>query len=130
MAKMVGCWIVVLNPNRAPSEYVNLQVGFTLFLTEQDLETLGDDTLLQVRIRIRDDDRFSNPIIHSHDTFHVNVPDTSIVTRSTGVIIPGNKLSGIDSPLPVANIFARVHARNMPIRTNWANSQNELVLTT
>lgn len=131
MAKMVGAWIVVLNPNRGPGDYLNLQVGFTMFLTERDLETLsGDDDLFQVRIRIRDDDTFSNPVIHSHDTFFVNVQDTSAHTFYTGVIVPGNKLSGIDSPFPVANIFARLHARKMPVRTNWANSQNEWVLTT
>jgi hypothetical protein len=125
MAKMLGVWINVNNPNRTTSQDLNLTVGGTILLTEAELRALGGGGLFTVNIRIMDDDSISDDLVHSNATFQINVQSTAPQCFHVGVIVPHNKLNDCEPWYEDwAEIYARVSAKSGNVQTNSSNSSN------
>jgi hypothetical protein len=134
MAKMLGVWMNINNPGRSPKEDLNLTVGGTIVLTRQDVAKLVPGGLFQVRIKVMDDDTFSDDVVHTDESFERGVYDTNPTAFEVGVIVPATKLRNSEpSYESAAEIYCRVVAeqRNaqgrVVIGTNAANSQTENV---
>jgi hypothetical protein len=125
MAKMLGVWINVNNPNRTTSQDLNLTVGGTILLTEAEVSALGGGGLFTVNVRIMDDDSVSDDLVHSDATFQINVRGTAPQGFHTGVIVPHGKLNDCEPWYEDwAEIYARVSARSGNVQTNSSNSSN------
>jgi len=125
MAKMLGVWINVNNPNRTVSQDLNLTVGGTIMLTEAEVRALGGGGLFTINVRIMDDDSFSDDLVHSDATFQINVQGTAPQCFHTGVIVPHNKLNNCEPWYEDwAEIYARVPAKAGNVQTNSTNSSN------
>src|ERR671931_1257 len=92
MAKMLGVWMHVNNPGRSSKEDLNLTVGGTIVLTPQDVAKLVPGSLFRVRIKVMDDDTFSDDVVHTDETFERGVYDTTPTAFVVGVIVPATKL--------------------------------------
>lgn len=125
MAKMVGVWMYVAP--RLPTDDVNLTGGATIILTEADKRKLGDG-LMNVSIRVMDDDTFGDDTVYKDDTFQLGPALLNIGPSTFGfsAIVPHSK---VEESEPVwegsAELYFRVRASGGGITTNWANSQNE-----
>jgi hypothetical protein len=130
MAKMLGVWINVNNPGRSPQEDLHLSVNGTILLTPQDVAKLVPGQLFHVRIKVMDDEAFSDDLVHTDETFERGVYDTNPTPFTVGVIVPATRLRhsepGYDS---TADIYCRVAAEHrntqgrVVMSTNAANSQ-------
>jgi hypothetical protein len=83
MAKMLGVWMHINNPNRSPDEDLNLTVGGVITLAPADLP----GGLWNVRIRVRDEDFLSDNDVHTA-SFQRGVHDLEPTPFFTGVIVP------------------------------------------
>jgi hypothetical protein len=125
MAKMVGVWMYVAP--RSPSDDVNLTGGATIILTEADKRKLGD-RLMNVSIRVMDDDTFFDDEVYKDDSFQLGPALLNIGPNTFGIsaIVPHSKVAnsepGYESS---AELYFRVRASGGGVKTNWANSQNE-----
>jgi hypothetical protein len=125
MAKMLGVWINVNNPNRTISQDLNLPVGGTILLTEAEARALGGGGLFNVNVRVMDDDSFSDDLVHTDNSFQINVQGTTPRCFHTGVIVPHGKLNDCEPWYESwAEIYARVSAKAGNVQTNAANSSN------
>lgn len=126
MARMLGVWILINNPNRSTNDDLNLTVGGTIVLTDADVKKLVKGQLFNVRIKVMDSDSISDDLIHSDNNFSVGVFDTSPKCFHTGVIVPHQKLNDTE-PFweDAAEVYCRVSAAQGTIQTNAANSQTE-----
>lgn len=125
MAKMLGVWINVNNPNRTTSQDLNLSVGGTILLSEAEVRALGQGGLFGVNIRVMDDDSVSDDLVHTDNSFQVGVYDTSPRCFHTGVIVPHQKLNNCEPFWESwAEIYCRVFAKSGTVQTNAANSSN------
>jgi hypothetical protein len=127
MAKMLGVWMNINNPDRSAQEDLNLTVGVIIVLTAKDVAKLIPGQLFNVRIRVMDSDTFSDDLVHTDDSFARGVYDTNPTQFGVGVIVPASKLinsePGYES---TAEIYCRVSARHgNVISTNASNSQTE-----
>ena len=128
MAKMLGVWINVNNPGRSTSQDLNLTVGGTILLTTEDVRKLGNEGLFNVRIRVMDDDTFSDDVVHTDNSFSIGVHDTTPRCFHVGVIVPHQKLNDCEPFYESsAEIYCRVSASAGSVQTNGANSQTEKV---
>ena len=127
MAKMLGVWINVNNPDRSPSEDVNLQVGGTIVLTKGEVAKLVKGELFNVGIIVMDWDHYTpDDFVYRDNTFSVGVYDTTPRSFTTGVIVPHDKVKNSEPSWENwAEIYCRVAASQGPIKTPWRNSQNE-----
>jgi hypothetical protein len=130
MAKMLGVWINVNNPARSRQEDLNLAVNGTILLTPQEVAKLVPGQWFRVRIKVMDDETFSDDVVHTDETFERGVYDTTPTPFVAGVIVPAAKLRNSEpGDESTAEIYCRVGAdhRNTQgrviISTNAANSQ-------
>ena len=77
MAKMLGVWMQIVNPNRSAQDDLNLTVGGTIGLTRAEVEKLAPGQLFNVRIRVMDEDSFSDDLVYTDNTFSIAVRDTN-----------------------------------------------------
>jgi hypothetical protein len=131
MARMVGVWIWVAT--REVADDVNITVGGTVNLTEQDVRQIGNQAL-SLRIRIMDDDTISDDEVAAvSDTFAGPFKEGPN-SFQTQVIVPHDDVSDSE---PGTESWAELYARvRVPattvtgagsISTKWENSQNENV---
>jgi hypothetical protein len=130
MAKMVGVWIWVWP--RQIADAVNLTVGGTVILTEEDVARIGDEMLLLgIRIMDRDpgpddkvddvSDTFAGPFNVGPNSFQIEqitVPHDDVA----------NSEPGTES---VAELYVKAKVKPATvthnIQSNWAESQTEHV---
>ena len=128
MAKMLGVWMQIMNPNRSAQDDLNLTVGGTMVLTRAEVEKLAPGQLLPVRIRVMDEDSFSDDLVYTDNTFSIAVHDTNPQPFVTGVVVPRKALRDSEPSYEhEAEIYCRVSAGTGNISTNWRNSQTENV---
>ncbi len=96
MARMLGAWMHVNNPNRSAQEDLNLTVGGVVSLNAADVGKLVPGQLFKVRVKVMDDDTFSDDLILTDESFQVGVNDGSPRPFHTGVIVPRAKLRGVE----------------------------------
>jgi hypothetical protein len=130
MARMAGVWLWIAAP-REVGDDVNLLVGGTIILTQQEVNKIGNQAL-SLRILIMDDDTFNdNEVDAFSDTFAgpFNVGPNSFQTRN--LIVPHDKVSNSEPwNESVAELYAKVRvapATTVSIKTNWAESNNVYV---
>lgn len=124
MAKMLGVWMHINNPNRSRTDDLNLTVGGAVALAQADLP----GGLWRIRIRVMDDDTFSDDLVHTDESFQFGVHDLEPRAFHVGVIVPRSKLRGSEPGYEsAAEIYCRVSARLGNKTTNWRNSQTENV---
>jgi hypothetical protein len=127
MAKMVGVWMFVAP--REPSDDVNITGGATIVLTEADKRRLGDGGM-NVQIRVMDDDTFSDDTVHTDDSFTLGAASLNIGPNTFGInaIVPHSRVMGSEPSFETsAELYLRMRAVGGGLRTNWENSQNEVV---
>lgn len=123
MAKMLGVWIEVTNPNRPLSDDLNLLVGGTIRLTAAEMARLSPDRLFNIRVKVMDSDTFSDDLIHTDETFSIAAQDTT-QPFVTSVLVPAGKLRNSEPGSERnAEVYCRVAGRNGNIVTNASNSQ-------
>lgn len=124
MAKMLGVWMHINNPNRSTKEDLNLTVGGVVVLARADLP----GGLWTIRVRVMDDDTFSDDLVHTDESFQLGVHDLEPRPFHVGVIVPHRKLNNSEPWYESrAEIYCRVSARQGNKSTNWRNSQIENV---
>ena len=69
MAKMIGVWMNINNPGRSKQDDLNLTVGGTITLASADLP----GGLWTIRVRVMDDDTFSDDLVHTDNSFQFGV---------------------------------------------------------
>lgn len=122
MAKMLGVWMHINNPNRSAADDLNLTVGGVVAMAQADLP----GGLWRIRIRVMDDDTFSDDLVHTHDTFQLGAHDLEPRPFHVGVIVPRGKLRGAEPGYEsTVEIYCRVSAQLGNKSTNWRNSQTE-----
>jgi hypothetical protein len=94
MAKMLGAWMFINNPNRTAQEDLNLTVGGVISLNAADVGKLVPGQLFRVRVKVMDDDTFSDDLVFTDESFQLGVNDGSPRPFHTGVIVPRSKLRG------------------------------------
>jgi hypothetical protein len=125
MGKMLGVWINVNNPNRSTSQDLNLTVGGAIMLSEAEVRTLGGGGLFRINIRIMDDDSVSDDLLHTNNSFQINVQGTGPQCFHTGVIVPHGKLNDCEPWYEdFAEVYARVSAKSGNVSTNTVDSSN------
>jgi hypothetical protein len=123
MAKMLGVWIIVNNPNRTTSQDLNVTVGGVILLSEAEVRALGGGGLFSINVRIRDEDSLSDDTVHTDATFQINVQGTTPQCFHTGVIVPHKKLNDCEPWYEDwAEIYARVSAKSGNVQTNTVDS--------
>jgi hypothetical protein len=128
MAKMLGVWMQIMNPNRSAQDDLNLTVGGTIALTRAEVEKLAPGQLMPVRVRVMDEDSFSDDLVHTDNTFSIAVHDTNPQSFVTGVVVPRKALRDSEPSYEhAAEIYCRVSAGTGNIVTNSRNSQTENV---
>jgi hypothetical protein len=128
MAKMIGVWMNINNPNRSAQDDLNLTVGGTIVLTQAEVRKLVPGQLFNVRIRVMDEDSFSDDLVYSDNSFSIGVSDTNPKLFHTGVIVPRKQLRDSEPGYEnEAEVYCRVSAGSGNISTNWRNSQTENV---
>src|SRR3954454_23848336 len=70
MAKMLGVWMNINNPNRSTHEDLNLTVGGTVLLSSSDPHGLWT-----ISVRVMDEDTFSDDLVFTDDSFQLGVYD-------------------------------------------------------
>jgi hypothetical protein len=127
MAKMVGVWIWVAP--RDVSDDVNLTVGGTVILTDQDMQHIGEDLGLKIRIMDEDPGR-DDKVGEVKDTFPgpFKVGWNSFTTQ---VVVPHDDVADSE-PFweSTAELYAKVavyRRKVTEIKTDWDNSQTEKV---
>jgi hypothetical protein len=124
MARMLGVWTVVNNPERSRQDDLNLTVGGTITLASADLP----GGLWTIRVRVMDDDPGVNDLVHTDNSFQFGVRELGPKPFNVGVIVPASKLRNSEpSSEDWAEIYCRVSANLGNRSTNWANSQNTAV---
>jgi hypothetical protein len=125
IARMLGVWINIENPNRSTSEDLNLTVGGTILLNQEALRKLQEH-LLTVTVKVMDEDTFSDDLIFTNASFQIGVHDTNPTCFHTGVIVPHQKLNDSEPFWEnEAEVYCRVSAAGGGVQTNAANSQTE-----
>ena len=128
MAKMLGVWMQIMNSNRSAQDDLNLTVSGTIGLTRAEVEKLAPSKLFNVRIRVMDEDSFSDDLVHTDNTFSIAVHDANPQSFVTGVVVPRKALRDSEPSFEhEAEIYCRVSAGTGNIVTNWRNSQTENV---
>jgi hypothetical protein len=121
MARMMGVWMTINNPGRSKQDDLNLTVGGTITLAPADLP----GGLWTIRVRVMDDDSFSDDLVHTDNSFQFGVRELGPTHFNLGVIVPASKLRNSEpSYEDWAEIYCRVSANLGNRSTNWANSQN------
>ena len=125
IAKMLGVWMNINNPNRSTSEDLNLTVGGTILLNEEAVRKLGNG-LLRITVKVMDEDTFSDDKLFQDSSFQFAVHDTSPHCFHTGVIVPHKNLNDSEPFYEdFAEVYCRVSAAGGGVQTNAANSQTE-----
>lgn len=124
MAKMKGVWIS--QNSRRPDQDLLLTVGFTIVLTASEVAKIGPGGTLNVRIRVMDEDTFSDDLLVEDNTFQVAVPDTTPRSFQTSVPVPWKKIADSETHVErEAEIYCKVRAAKGNVVTNWATSETE-----
>ena len=92
MARMLGAWMHINNPHRTAQEDLNLTVGGVISLSAADVGKLVPGQLFKVRVKVMDDDTFSDDLVFTDESFSVGVNDSAPRPFHTGVIVPRAKL--------------------------------------
>jgi hypothetical protein len=122
MAKMLGVWMDINNPNRSPSEDLNLTVGGTIWLSSAELAKVPPGGLFNVKIKVMDSDSFSDDLVHSDNSFSIGVRSDN-QPFMTGVIVPAGALKNSEPSYEnSAEVYCRVAASNGTLSTNASNS--------
>jgi hypothetical protein len=117
----LGVWMNINNPNRSTHEDLNLTVGGTVLLSSSDPHGLWT-----IRVRVMDEDTFSDDLVFTDDSFQLGVFDPQPRFFQTGVIVPYQKLNASEPSYEgEAEIYCRVSAKLGNKSTNWRNSQTE-----
>ena len=98
-------------------------------MTAEDVKKLVKGELFAVKIKVMDEDSFSDDEVHADNNFSVGVYDTNPKCFHTGVIVPHHKLNDTEPFYEDwAEIYCRVSASQGTIQTNAANSQTQDVV--
>jgi len=123
MAKMLGVWMDINNPNRSPSDDLNLTVGGTIRLTSAELAKVPPGALFNVKVKVMDSDTFSDDLVHSDNSFSIGIRSDN-QPFMTGIIVPATALKNSEpSYEKYAEIYCRVAAGNGTLSTNASNSR-------
>jgi hypothetical protein len=124
MAKMLGVWMHINNPNRSTREDLNLTVGGVVALQSADLP----GGLWTIRARIMDDDTFSDDLVYTDESFQLGVYNLEPRPFHMSIIVPYQRLNASEPGYESwAEIYSRMSARLGTKNTNWRNSQTENV---
>lgn len=124
MAKMKGVWIS--QNSRNPDQDLLLTVGFTIVLNSSEVAKIGPDGVLNVRIRVMDEDVFSDDLLVEDNTFSVGVHDTTPRSFTTTVLVPWKKIAASETHVErEAEVYCKVRAARGVVATNWATSETE-----
>lgn len=125
MAKLTGAWIY--ETPRGPLDDVQLLGGATLIMTEADKRKLGDN-FMKVRIKVMDDDTFSDDTLYDDASFQLGPGLTKIGPNSFtfSADLPHSKVKNSEpSSEEWAELYFRVRAAGGGVTTNWASTENE-----
>jgi hypothetical protein len=124
MAKMVGAWIDVAP--RSPSDNVNMTVGGTILMTQEDIRRLGN-SLMRVKIRIMDHDTVtSDDHIHTDTNFSFGPRSVGPNCFHTGFVVPRSEVEASEFWDSEAEVYALVSAAGGGLTTNEAKSTPNL----
>ena len=127
MARMIGAWIWVLNPNRALNEVLNLQVGGTIGLTPHEFE-VASGQLFNIRVKVVDDDAVFDNVLMTDNSTSVSTQGGLYHSFSYGLLVPAATLRASEPTSEhYTEIYCRISARAYPpghpaIATNWATT--------
>jgi hypothetical protein len=121
MAKMIGAWMYIQNPDRSAQDDLHLHVGAVLALQQPDPKGL-----YSVTVKVMDDDPFFDDDVHTDTSFQRNAPEAGTFPFGFGITVPRKKLRDSEPGYEHwTEIYCRVSARLGNKSTNWANSQVE-----
>jgi hypothetical protein len=126
MAKMLGVWMFVVNPDRSAQDILHLRTGGHIKLTSQELAKIAaTDRLLNVRVKVMDSDTFDDDLVFTDESFFLGIRDTNPTPFVQDVIVPAsNVINSEPSYESTAEIYCKLSARKGDlVSTNSSNTK-------
>lgn len=129
MAKMLGVWMFVVNPDRSAQDILHLRTGGHIKLTSQELAKIAatNDYLLNVKVKVMDSDTFDDDLVFTDESLFFGVFDTNPTPFTTDVIVPAsnvrNSEPGYES---TAEIYCKLSARKGNLVSTNSSSTKEV----